>query len=91
MKIKIKKGDKVKILSGNYKNKKGEILKILKKQYKAIIKGINIIKKHIKPSSKNPKGKIEKKESPIHISNIILINNLKKKKNEHSETKREIS
>jgi len=73
IKIKIKKGDNVKIISGNYKNKEGKVIKIIKRKYRAIVKGINIITKYIKPSSKEPKGKIKKIESSVHISNIKKI------------------
>jgi len=72
-KIKIKRGDIVEILSGNYKKKRGEVLSIIPKRYKAIVKGINIVSKHIKPSAKNSKGKIDKIESVIDISNLILV------------------
>ncbi|WP_185873120.1 50S ribosomal protein L24 [Blattabacterium cuenoti] len=67
---KLKKGNNVIIIYGNHKGKKGVIKKILTKSNKAIIDGVNMIKKHIKPELKNPKGKILKKESPIHISNL---------------------
>ncbi|AWU40344.1 50S ribosomal protein L24 [Blattabacterium punctulatus] len=79
----IKKGDKISILSGNYKGLKGVISKVFPKKKKVIVFGINMIKKHIKPNAKNPKGGIIKKEAPIHISNLkkeapIHISNLKK-------------
>ncbi|WP_185858336.1 50S ribosomal protein L24 [Blattabacterium cuenoti] len=67
---KIKKEDKVLILSGNYKGNKGVIKKIFPKKNKAIISGLNMVKKHIKPSIKKPKGGIFEKEAPIHISNL---------------------
>jgi len=73
IKIKIKKGDIVQVLSGNYKKKRGEILTVLPKKYRAIVRGINIISKHIKPSAKNSKGRIDKIESSIHISNLMLV------------------
>ncbi|AWU43686.1 50S ribosomal protein L24 [Blattabacterium sp. (Cryptocercus kyebangensis)] len=66
----IKKGDEISILSGNYKGVKGIVLKVFPKKKKVIVFGINMIKKHIKPSAKNPKGGIIKKEAPIHISNL---------------------
>ncbi|WP_185855869.1 50S ribosomal protein L24 [Blattabacterium cuenoti] len=69
----IKKGDKVLILSGNYKKNTGIVLKVFLKKNKAIIEGINIVKKHIKPSSEKPKGEIIKKELPIHLSNLKKI------------------
>ncbi|WP_185877719.1 50S ribosomal protein L24 [Blattabacterium cuenoti] len=70
---KLKKGDKVIIIYGNHKGKSGVIKKILSKKNKSIIDGINIIKKHIKPGIKNPKGKILEKEAPIHMSNLKKI------------------
>ncbi|WP_185872592.1 50S ribosomal protein L24 [Blattabacterium cuenoti] len=73
----IKKGDKVFILSGDNKKSNGIVLKVIKKKNKAIIKGINLVKKHIKPNSKNTKGGIIKIESAIHISNLKKISNSK--------------
>ncbi|WP_185849598.1 50S ribosomal protein L24 [Blattabacterium cuenoti] len=66
----IKKGDKVSILSGNFKGNKGLVLRVFPKKKKAIIHGINMVKKHVKPSAKKPKGGIIEKEAPIHISNL---------------------
>ncbi|WP_375323061.1 50S ribosomal protein L24 [Candidatus Karelsulcia muelleri] len=81
MKIKIKKGDYVMILTGKNKTKKGIIKKIIPKLNKAIVNNINFIKKHVKPINIISKGKILEKEAPIHISNIYLLNknNIKKK------------
>ncbi|WP_185864282.1 50S ribosomal protein L24 [Blattabacterium cuenoti] len=76
--MKIKKKDKVLILSGNYKGNKGFIKKVFPKRRKAIVNGINIVKKHIKPELKNPKGKIVEKESPIHLSNLKKISDKSK-------------
>ncbi|QIK16633.1 50S ribosomal protein L24 [Blattabacterium sp. DPU] len=70
---KIKKEDKVLILSGNHKGSEGIIVKIFPKKNKAIISGINMIKKHTKPTSKKPKGGIIEKEAPIHLSNLKRI------------------
>ncbi|WP_185851395.1 50S ribosomal protein L24 [Blattabacterium cuenoti] len=66
----IKKGDKVSILSGNYKGNTGIVLKVFPKKNKAIVQGINIIKKHTKPTVEKPKGGILKKELPIHLSKL---------------------
>ena len=65
----IKKGSKVKILTGKDKNKEGEIIEIDRKNYRAKIKGINIVKKHVK-TTKEKKGGIISKENFVHISNI---------------------
>jgi len=73
----IKKGLKVKILTGKDKNKEGEIIEIDRKNYRAKIKGINIVKKHVK-TTKEKKGGIVSKENFIHISNLKNIEKLKK-------------
>jgi len=72
-KFHIKRGDTVKVIAGNAKGKEGKIVKILVDVEKAIVQGLNIVTKHIKPSSTNPNGGIEKIEAPIHISNLMLI------------------
>ena len=69
----IKKGLKVKILTGKDKNKEGEIIEIDRKNYRAKIKGINIVKKHVK-TTKEKKGGIISKENFIHLSNLRIIN-----------------
>lgn len=71
MAAKIKKGDKVVVLTGRDKGKTGEVLKVLPEANRAIVAGINQIKKHEKPSAAG-NGGIVTKESPIHISNIAL-------------------
>tara|TARA_B100000902_G_C26659271_1_gene597620 strand:- start:44 stop:355 length:312 start_codon:yes stop_codon:yes gene_type:complete len=71
-KIKIKRDDKVLVISGEHKGSQGKVIKVLRDQYKAIIEGVNMIKKHAKPSAKNPQGGIVEKEAPIHISNLSL-------------------
>ena len=73
-KIKIKKDDKVRIIAGENKGSEGKILKVLKNKRKVLVEGVNIVKKHTKPNSKNPQGGIIEKESPIDISNLSLIN-----------------
>ena len=73
MRIKIKKGDKVRVISGSNKGSEGEIISIKKGTNKAIVEGVNIVKKHNKPSAQNPQGGISEKEAPIHISNLSLI------------------
>ena len=73
MRIKIKKGDKVRVISGSNKGSEGEIISIIKGTNKAIVEGVNIVKKHNKPSAQKPQGGISEKEAPIHISNLSLI------------------
>ena len=72
-KLHIRKGDKVKVLSGNYKGKEGEVLEVKKDKYRAIVKGVNMVSKHIKPSASNPNGGIEKTEASIHLSNLMVV------------------
>lgn len=72
-KLHIRKGDTVKVLSGNYRSKQGQVLQVLPKAYRAIVEGINIVSRHRKPSAKNPQGRIEKKEAAMHISNLMLV------------------
>ncbi len=73
-KIKIKKGDLVKVIAGASKGKQGSVQRVLYKKNKAIVDGINIVKKHVKPNNKNPQGGIIEKNAPIHISNLSLLN-----------------
>ena len=68
--MKYKVGDNVKIIAGDQNGSSGKIIKIFKSKNKALVEGINMVKKHNKPNANNPKGGIVEKESPIHISNI---------------------
>lgn len=73
MKIHIKKGDNVKVLSGEDKGRTGKVLKVEVSKYRAIVEGVNMVSKHTKPNAKNPQGGIVKKEASIHISNLIIV------------------
>ena len=73
----IKKGLKVKILAGKDRNKEGEVMQIDRKNSRAIIKGINIVKKHVK-TTKEKKGGIISKENFVHLSNLKIMENVKK-------------
>ena len=73
----IKKGLKVKILAGKDKNKDGEIIEIDRKNYRAKVKGLNMIKKHVK-STKEKKGGIFEKENFVNLSNLTIISDTKK-------------
>jgi large subunit ribosomal protein L24 len=72
-KIKIKKGDMVKILAGNSRGQEGKVLDLDTDRYRAFVEGINIVSKHTKPNQATPKGGIVKKEASVHISNLMLI------------------
>ncbi|WP_417858974.1 50S ribosomal protein L24 [Xanthomarina gelatinilytica] len=72
-KLKIKSGDTVKVIAGDHKGSEGKVLKVLKDKNKAIVEGINMVKKHTKPSAQNPQGGIVEKEVAIQISNLSLL------------------
>ncbi len=82
--MKIKIGDKVKIITGTNKGKEGKVSKVLKEENRVIVEGINIVKKHIKPGRTNETGGILETEAPIHISNVRVLS-----KEEKKETKKE--
>lgn len=72
-KIKIKKGDTVRVIVGSQKGKEGKVMRVLLQDNKAFVEGVNIIKKHNKPNAQNPQGGIVEKEAPIHLSNLSLL------------------
>ncbi|KYD20710.1 MAG: 50S ribosomal protein L24 [Caldibacillus debilis] len=69
----VKKGDKVKVISGKDKGKTGVVLAAFPKKNRVLVEGVNLIKKHAKPSQENPQGGIITKEAPIHVSNVMPI------------------
>lgn len=71
--MRVKKGDKVQVISGKDKGKQGTILQAYPRNERVIVEGINIVKKHSKPSQMNPQGGIVEMEAPIHVSNVMLI------------------
>ena len=72
--MKIKKGDLVKIISGSYNKKQGKVLKVIKSRDRLVVQGINMLKKHMRPTQENPQGSIIEKEGSIHASNVKLVN-----------------
>ena len=72
-KLKIKSGDTVKVIAGDYKGSEGKIVRVFIDKNKAIVEGVNMVSVHTKPSAKSPQGGIIKKEAPIHVSNLSLI------------------
>ena len=70
--FKIKKGDQVVVIRGSDKNSKGEVRDVIRGKDRVIVEGVNIIKKHVKPSNNDPGG-IKEMEAPIHISNVMLV------------------
>jgi large subunit ribosomal protein L24 len=69
----IRKEDQVLIISGNHRGKKGKVLKVFPERDRIIVEGVNFIKRHTRPTQRNPQGGILEKEGPIHVSNVMLI------------------
>ncbi len=67
-----KKGDKVNVIAGKDKGKSGKILQVLKSENRDVVEGVNVVKKHQKPTAKNQTGGIIEIEHPIHISNVMI-------------------
>ena len=72
-KLHIKKGDTVIVIAGDSKGQQGKVLEVVIKSDKAIVEGVNLVSKHTKPNATHPQGGIVKKEAPIHISNLMLV------------------
>ena len=79
MKLKIKKGDLVAVISGESKGSQGRVVSVDREKLKAVVEGVNIISRHTKPSASNPQGSIVKREAPVHISNLMLVDPSTKK------------
>lgn len=71
--MKIKKGDKVKVITGASKGATGEVLKALPKTNQVLVEGVNLVKKNLKPTQANPDGGAIEKEAPIHVSNVSFV------------------
>ena len=74
-KFKIKTGDTVKVIAGDHRGSEGKVLQIIKDKDRVLVEGVNMVSKHTKPSAASPQGGIVKKEAPLHISNVALIEN----------------
>lgn len=73
-KLKIKTGDTVRVIAGDHKGSEGKVLTVFIEKNKAIVEGVNMIKKHMKPNAQSPQGGIVEKEAALQISNLSLIN-----------------
>ena len=71
--MKLRKNDLVVVIAGNYRGKRGRVLKVFPKKDRIIVEGVNFVKKHTKPSPKNPQGGIIEMEAPIHVSNVMVV------------------
>lgn len=74
-KFKIKSGDTVRVITGEHKGSEGKVLQILKDKDRVLVEGVNMVKKHTKPSATSPQGGIVEKEASLHISNVALVEN----------------
>ncbi len=88
--MKVKVGDKVKVLAGKDKGKEGRVLVTLKKKDRVVVEGINVVKKHLKPGRTNEIGGILETENPIHVSNVKVVTEEKKAKTTKKSTKKEV-
>ena len=70
---KIRKGDKVVVLSGKDKGRTGEVIRSMPKDMKVVVSGVNVAARHRKPSQINPQGGIERKEAPLHVSKVAIV------------------
>ena len=71
--LKIRKGDIVKVMSGDSKGSQGRVLEVILADRKVLVEGVNLVSKSTKPNAKNTQGGIVKKEMPIHVSNVMLV------------------
>ena len=72
-KLSIRRGDRVKVIRGNYKNNEGTVLRVERDKNRVVVQGVNVRKRHRKPTATNPEGGIVEFEAPIHASNVMLI------------------
>jgi len=73
MNLEIKKGDVVEVVAGDDKGKRGKVLKVFPRGRRIIIESINFIKRHTRPTQRDPQGGVQEREAPIHVSNVMLI------------------
>lgn len=79
--MKVKVGDKVRVIAGSEKGKEGKVIATFAKENRVVVEGVKIIKRHVKPSRTNETGGIVEKEAPIHVSNVKVLETVKKEKN----------
>ena len=73
MAAKIKKGDKVVLLTGKDKGKSGDVVRVFPKEERVVVGGLNMVQRHTKPSQADPQGGIKHKEAPVHVSNVAIV------------------
>ena len=73
MAAKIKKGDRVVVLTGKDKGRQGAVLKVFPKEQRVLVGGLNMVQRHTRPTQMDPQGGIKNKEAPIHVSNVVIV------------------
>ena len=73
MAAKIKKGDRVVVLTGKDKGRQGKVLRVFPKDERVVVEGLNIAQRHVKPTQGDPQGGIKNKEAPLHVSNVAIV------------------
>ena len=73
IKLHVRKGDNVEVISGNFRGSSGKVLEVIARKQRVLIEGVRLIKRHLKKSQDNPQGKIAEREGPIHISNVKVL------------------
>jgi len=73
MSAKIRKGDRVVVLTGKDKGRQGSVLKVLPKEERVVVEGLNMVQRHTRPSQGDPQGGIKNKEAPLHVSNVAVV------------------
>src|ERR1700712_1094350 len=73
IKLHVRKGDQVEVISGNHKGTSGKVLEVIARKERVLVEGVRMIKRHLKKSQDNPQGKIAEREGPIHISNVKVL------------------
>ena len=68
----VRTGDEIVVIAGKHKGRRGKVLEVIAEKDRVVVQGVNIVTKHVKPSRENPQGGIQKREAPIHISNVML-------------------
>ena len=85
--MKIKVGDKVKVIAGSDKGKEGKVLRTIAKENRVVVEGVRVIKRHVKPNGQNEPGGIKEYEAPIHVSNVKLVDGAKKETKKATKAK----
>ena len=73
IKLHVRKGDQVEVISGNHRGSTGKVLEVIARKQRVLVEGVRMIKRHLKKSQDNPQGKIAEREGPIHISNVKVV------------------